>query len=288
MYVFTIAVGTPKVTRMMLDTYLKHHNHPIHVYCSQDDREILKSFYKDSKIINYKVVSSQIERLFEQGHLGTSTLYADIILDDTIEDKLCHIDTDLIFRQEALSLILDKFEEGYSLIGPVRLYKNNPNNRSDCEYRPHVTQTYFFGFDKSKITKRPHHTIQRMAQGFAIDSQPVIDFFDPLAFDILQNKGRVVHVDYRLVGGFSEDSLKHNLHPFEREDLDWGSHVVHFGGGGTGERVYRGEGRSVSPSYASWACERYKMISNLFSLENVLFELDSSKLKLHDKVKGNL
>ena len=127
-----------------------------------------------------------------------------------------------------------------------------------------------------------------MAQGFPIDGQPIIDFFDPLAFDILQNGGRIFHLDRLDVGGFSEDSKLHNSEGFSHEDLDWGSKMVHFGGGGTGERVCRGEGLNIPKGYADWALERYKMISNLFGLEDTVFELSEAKFDLFKKVKRAL
>ena len=46
-------------------------------------------------------------------------------------DYIIHFDSDVIFRKESISLLTDKIEEGYDLIGPRRCYKNNLNGMSN-------------------------------------------------------------------------------------------------------------------------------------------------------------
>jgi hypothetical protein len=283
--IFTEIVGVAEIGEVMLKSYLKYHMDPICVYCSEEDRDYLSKNI-DSAIVEYRIVNDDVLNAYKQGHLGTAKIYADIFLDSIIED-IIHIDSDVVFKKESISLIKNRLAEGYALVGPIRRYKENPNNRPDCEYRENVVSTFFFGFKKSYVTKRSKDLLTSMVVGNSIDGQPIIDFFDPVSFDILQNGGKIYHLSRQKVGGFSETGSDSNIGNFLNCDLEYGENMIHFAGIGSGFRKFRGNAPYMSEGYSLWAVERYKMFSNLFNIENKIFTLSPPKEELYNKLIEN-
>tara|TARA_R110002110_G_scaffold415738_2_gene654601 strand:- start:5016 stop:5894 length:879 start_codon:yes stop_codon:yes gene_type:complete len=285
MYLFTEMVGVPEIGLVMLKNYLKYHSDVIHIYCTEEDKKCMSSEI-DSDLVKYVIVGAHVTEGYKKGHWGTAEIYADLLLDDNIEDDILHIDSDVIFKSESVSLLKEKLSEGFALVGGIRRYKDNPNNRKDCEYRDNVVATSFFGFKKSYITKRDRATLRGMVHGGSIDGQPVIDFFDPISFDILTNGGRIYHVPRVIVGGFAETGRDKNIEPYLGEDLDYGENMIHFAGIGSGLRKFKGEGPYMNEGYALWAVDRYKMFSNLFAIEEEYFTLSEDKQILQEKLQN--
>jgi len=280
--IFTEIVGVAPIGEVMLKSYLKYHSDTICVYCSEEDRNYLSKNI-DSATVEYIIVNDDILNAYQQGHLGTAKIYADIFLDSTVED-IIHIDSDVIFKKESLSLIKNELSNGCALVGPIRRYKENPNNRPDCEYRENIVSTFFFGFKNSYVTKRSKEHLIAMFMGNSVDGQPIIDCFDPISFDILQNGGRIYHLPRQEVGGFSETGTDSNIGDFLNCDLEYGENIIHFAGIGSGFRKFKGDAPYMSEGYALWALERYKMFSNLFDIESEIFTLSPPKEELYNKL----
>ena len=253
MYLFTEMVGVPEIGLVMLKNYLKYHSDVIHIYCTEEDKKCMSSEI-DSDLVKYVIVGAHVTEGYKKGHWGTAEIYADLLLDDNIEDDILHIDSDVIFKSESV--------------------------------RDNVVATSFFGFKKSYITKRDRATLRGMVHGGSIDGQPVIDFFDPISFDILTNGGRIYHVPRVIVGGFAETGRDKNIEPYLGEDLDYGENMIHFAGIGSGLRKFKGEGPYMHEGYALWAVERYKMFSNLFAIEEEYFTLSEDKQILQEKLQN--
>jgi len=280
--IFTEIVGVAEIGEVMLKSYLEYHTDPICVYCSEADRDYLSKSI-NSDVVKYNIVNEDIISAYQQGHLGTAKIYGEILSDRFVEDVI-HIDSDVVFKKESISLVKTKLNEGYALVGPMRRYKENPNNRPDCEYRENVVQTFLFGFKKSYVTARNKHLFTSMVVGNSIDGQPVIDFFDPVSFDILQNGGKIYHLPRQKVGGFSETGSDSNIGNFINCDLEYGENLIHFAGIGSGFFRYKGNAPHMSSGYADWAVERYKMFSNLFNIEKEQFALSEDKKILQEKL----
>jgi hypothetical protein len=280
--IFTEIVGVAKIGEVMLKSYIRYHTDPIYVYCSNKDRDYLSKNI-NSDIVKYVIVSNDIIAAYKQGHLGTAKIYSELFLDPSLEN-IIHIDSDVVFKKESISLVKTKLDEGYALVGPIRRYKENPNNRPDCEYRENVVSTFFFGFKNSYVTKRSKDVLIAMFLGNSIDGQPIIDAFDPISFDILQNGGKVYHLPRQKVGGFSETGSDSNIGKFLNCDLEYGENMVHFAGIGSGFFRYKGNAPYMSPGYGDWAVARYKMFSNLFEVEGEVFTLPSEKEELYGKL----
>ena len=280
--IFTEVVGVAEIGEVMLKSYLRYHTEPICVYCSEADRDYLNKKV-DSTIVKYIIVSDDVLNSYQQGHLGTAKIYADIFLDST-NDDIIHIDSDVVFQKESISLIKNRLSEGHALVGPIRRYKENPCNRPDCEYRENIVSTFFFGFKNSYVTKRSREQLISMFMGNSIDGQPIIDCFDPISFDILQNGGKIYHLPRQKVGGFSETGSDSNIGDFLNCDLEYGENMIHFAGIGSGFRVFKGEGPQIPQAYAQWALERYKMFSNIFNIEKTKFSLSEDKEILQERL----
>ena len=284
MFIFTEMVGVPEVGEVMLKSYLRYHTDPIHVYCTVTDKTYLEKTIS-SGLIKYIIVSDRVVQGYKTGHDGTAEIYGDVLTNTALEN-IIHIDSDVVFKKESLSIIKDKLNEGYALVGPIRRYKDNPNNCPEVEYRENVVSTYFFGFKKSFITSRPRKQLIRMARGASIDGEPVLDFFDPVSFDILNNGGKVYYIPQKFAGGLSITGHIKNIGNFINEDLDYGENLIHFAGVASGFIRHHNKAPKVHSGYASWALTRYYMFSNLFSIEKESFTLPDDKTKLYHKLSN--
>ncbi len=129
-FIWTEIFNCGKIGKIALESFNKHHPQTIvHVYGVPKDFEIVKHVPN----LEFHDIPTNIQASFRQGHLGTATLWASLI-QTRPEQHMIHFDSDVIFRQECISDILIKLNEGYSLVGPIRNYINNPNGRDDVRH----------------------------------------------------------------------------------------------------------------------------------------------------------
>ena len=265
-FVFTEIFECGKVGEMAIESFAKYHpNQTVHVYGVPRDFEWI---IPGCQIVFHDISpESEITNGYEQGHLGTARLWAKLIKERP-EKYLIHFDSDIIFRQEALSDIVSKLKTGADLVGPIRNYKNNPNHLDNVRYLPNVCQTLFFGFNRNKVSNYNYQTLTSMCKGsYNPLGHPVIDFFDPVMFDILHNGGKahfLTAVDY---GGY-DSSGKRAANKFARENkiIDFGNKLVHFSAAGSGMNFYNNSAKihGVPDSYRSYALEKYALFCQLF------------------------
>jgi hypothetical protein len=202
-------------------------------------------------------------------------------------DYIIHFDSDIIFRKECISLLKEKINEGYDLIGPRRCYKNNMNGRTDLSELQDVSQTYFYAFNKTKISEQDFEKLKLMIVGYYNPlSHPILDYFDPVSFDILNNGGKSYFLDVDQVGGLTEDGNRKNKFEELNSDMDFGECLMHFAGIGSGRKFYTKGAKSAHASYVDWAIKRYGLYHKLFfeeELEGV--EVDQ---KAYEQIKSTL
>ena len=258
-YIFTEVYGCGIIAKKCLETYTQFHDQPIYVFGTHSD---FKEFPQLPNVEYIEVSDDNVLReSYKQGHMGTAHIFAKVIKEYSEDfDYIIHIDSDVVFRKESMSLIQEKIDQEYDLIGPYRCYKNNLNGRKDLSHIKDVTQTYFFGFNKHKISNYDFNTLKAMAVGFHNPlNHAILDFFDPVSFDILKNGGKIAFLDYNKVGGMNADGNKKNIFPEINTHIDFGENLMHFAGVGSGRNFYKNGAGSTPSSYVEWAKGRYAL-----------------------------
>ena len=281
-FIFTEAYNCGLILKECLESFFKYHpNIIVHVFGTYKDFKKLGKF----KSVRYMELSSDVElkQCFEHGHLGTAHIGARVIKEFSKGfDYIIHFDSDVIFRKESISLLTNKIEEGYDIVGPRRCYKNNLNGRTDLSELEDVSQTYFYAFNKTKISEYDFNTLRQMIVGYHNPLEhPILDYFDPVSFDILKNGGRSFYLDFNLIGAQEESGNRINKFGEISKDFDFGDNLIHFAGIGSGMKFYNVGKGSVPESYTSWAIKRYALYSKLFfdeDIENVEIDLGAYSL----------
>jgi hypothetical protein len=281
-FIFTESYGCGLILKKCLESFFKYHPDTIvYVFGTHKDFKELGRF----KNVEYVDLSDDMElkECFKHGHLGTAHIGARVITEFSKGfDYIIHFDSDVIFQKESLSMLYDKIDEGYDLIGPVRCYKNNMNGRTDLSELSDVSQTYFYAFNKTKISDYSFVDLRNMIVGFHNPlNHPILDYFDPVSFDILKNGGKSFFLDVDLVGGLTMNGTRKNKYEELNSDMDFGENLMHFAGVGSGMKFHFQGAEQTNQSYVSWALKRFAIYYNLFygiSIDNVdvddkIFEL---------------
>jgi hypothetical protein len=284
-FIFTESYGCGLILKKCLESFFRHHpNTVVHVFGTHKDFKDLGKF----KNVEYVELSDDLElkECFKHGHLGTAHIGARVIKEFSKGfDYIIHFDSDVIFKKESLSLLYDKIDEGYDLIGPVRCYKNNMNGRTDLSELSDVSQTYFYAFNKTKISDYSFSDLRNMIVGFHNPlNHPILDYFDPVSFDILKNGGKSYFLDVDLVGGLTIEGNRKNKYEELNNDMDSGENLMHFAGVGSGMKFHFQGAEQTNQSYVIWALKRFALYYKLFysiSIDNI--EIDDKKFELLKK-----
>lgn len=264
-FIFTEAYDCGLILKKCLESFFKYHpDEIVNVFGTSNDFKELGKF----KNVEYIEMSEdqELRECFKHGHMGTAHIGARVITEFSKDSNyVIHFDSDLIFKKESISLLKNKINEGYDLIGPRRCYKNNMNNRTDLSELSDVSQTYFYAFNKNKITYRNFNELRQMIVGYHNPlGHPILDYFDPVSFDILKNGGKIFFLDVDLVGGLTEDGNRKNKFEELNSDLDFGENLIHFAGIGSGLKFYKKGPGNADKSYVDWAKKRYGVYHKLF------------------------
>lgn len=278
-FIFTEIYGCAKIGRIALDSFSVHHPATtIHIYGTPNDFQHIEQ--RANFILHDISREKIILRNFNYGHLGTASLWAKVILERK-EKYIIHFDSDVIFRNKVIDDMVSKLINGYSIVGPIRTYKNNPNNRDDVRYLPDLSQTLCFGFDREKITGYHYSTLMKMCQGsYNPLGHPVLDFFDPVMFDILHNGGTIYHLNQDEFGGCDFYGKRINKYPKINALIDFGDKLAHFAAVGSGMYYYNNKSKifsNVPKSYVDFAIEKYTIFCKIFYHENLNVHYDQNK-----------
>ena len=219
-FIWTEAFNCGEILEPMLSSYIKHNTHPIHVFGTENDLEKISI---KSELIIYKTLSNQkiffksVEKWilsgYKKGHLGTAALWEHLI-NSRSESIFIHLDADTIFLADVISDLVNAIEiEGFSIAGSRRPYRNRPyrqkgkdafmlNARVDC------INTDCFAFNKRYVSKYPRFWLRRKILGKRVSIYPVVDFFDPVTFEIIRKGGKIKYMDSPNGGLFSNINKK--------------------------------------------------------------------------------
>jgi hypothetical protein len=262
-YIFTEGYDCGLILKKCLETFFKYHNISVNVFGRENDFKEIGHF--DNVIYHDLSYDVELQNCFNNGHLGTAHIFSKVIKELSGDKKyIIHFDSDVIFRSESISLLINRLKEGYDLVGPRRCYKNNLNGRNDLNHLQDVTQTYFYGFNKDKITNYDFITLRNMVVGFHNPlGHPILDYFDPVSFDILNNSGKPYYLDFNQVGAQEENGNRINKYGEISKDCDFGDNLIHFAGIGSGMKFYNVGRGNVPVSYYDWAIKRYALYMKL-------------------------
>jgi len=306
-FIYTEIINCGQIGHIALKSFFAHHpGARVHVFGTSDDFSAVKGFpgvvfhaldkpkgsvegwglniFANMKTrLRYK----QIQKRFTHGHLGTASLWAYLI--QTVQEPfMLHFDSDVVFRAPILGDIYDKIEKGYDLIGPVRNYKYNPHGDDEKRIRPDVTQTYCFAFNRSKVGIFPYKELVEMCRGgYNPLGFSVIDFFDPVGFDIQHNGGKLYKLPVNDFGGEDLRGGRKNKYPDANAIVDFGSKIAHFSGVGSGMNFFYhpDAAANVPESYVDHGLRRYAMYMKLFYNKEVMKTKDMDDYKPLFEVK---
>lgn len=251
-----------------------------------DDLSLMFSRKYEKNFFENRLSHRSIIDGFESGHLGTARLWAHIIKVRK-EKILIHFDSDVIFLDNIINEMLElgKF---YDLVGPIRNYKNNPNKIQFFEQFENLSQTYCFLFNRDKIGKFSYKELVDLCIG-RYKKHAVLDFFDPIMFTILENKGKIYFLNQDDVGGCDYEGKRDNKFkeinnydtPFK---LDFGNKLVHFSAVGSGMNIYNNKNTNIQEFYMRYALDRYALFCKIFYDETIDIDLTKyDKLILYFK-----
>lgn len=261
-FIWTEAIGCGEILRPCLNSYLAHHTQPIHVIGYEED---LVDIPNDSRVIKLEIPNQSIklsredlEEAYKFGHKGTALLWSKLITNRN-EKYFVHLDADNIFLREVVSLVTERLEDGYVLVGTRRPYRKRVSGGSRFSNFIHfiqrdVVNTNCFGFNRELIDLS-EKSLQDFIEGRSrnrIKSRiiPVIDFFDRVSF-YLAKKGKIFYLD-------SQMQRRHGTHNYDG-DIEKG--LISFSAVGSGAAFMKNGAVNTSESYIQYAKEAYSLYS---------------------------
>ena len=302
-FIFTEIVNCGLIGRIAFQTFHKFHNRKLHIYGRTED--FLQIEFHPNNIYHFLDQDQDIVDSFQFGHRGTSKIWTKAIL-EAKEKYLIHIDSDVVFRGDAVEEVIQKLGE-YDIVGSMRNYPNNPHkHRNDVRHLPDVTATYCFGFNKDLIKVDQPHLLARLVEN-SLDNfvvaelryrypwyqyVPTIDYFDPVAFIIIQHGGKVHIVDNNVLGGFDNEGGKKNKYGILNEDCDFGDKIIHFASVGSGlnflQKIQKQQPIQVDKWYVEYALSKLDLYLRLFYNQNILSDGESKFLQNIETLRQNL
>lgn len=300
-FIWTEIFNCGKIGKISINSFLKHHDDlHLHVFGFEDDfkwiedndRVIKHTFTSNSLLMNfiYKKLNkikgfkgrTDLNSLidgFQNGHLGTARLWA-YLIQNRSEIRLLHFDSDTIFLDNVLSEIIEKGKV-YDVVAPPRCYKFNPMNDEYFKQFDDVAATNCFLFNKSKIDNVSYHELVLMCQGHLNPlGHKVIDFFDPISFNIKKNKGSFFFLDFDDVGATNQYGSRNNT--FKEINnyntafkIDFGKKLIHFSAVGSGMNIFENKIVNTAESYKKYAIDRYALFCKIFYKEDIGVDLTS-------------
>ena len=292
LFIWTECIGCPLIGKVSINSFLKfHESHNLNVFVFKEDikslpknkriiyhvikkNSFLKSL-KDRFLYNFKKTyildETNLKTYFKKGHKGTADLWAYILKKFGNYDSLIHFDSDVIFCDSAINLLI-KESNKYDLIGQCRPYKNNSNNDFVREY-PDLVATCCFLFKPSlapSIKRVKQKDLRLAIQGKKrLTGKKLLDFFDQISHEILLNNGKIKFIPVDKFGGTSNDGLRtsnfSNLNDMKTKyKMDIGSMLVHFSAVGSGYNIWKNRARSGSSSYDVYALDRFYLFMQCF------------------------
>lgn len=292
-FIWTEIFGCPKIGIPSIKSFI--HHHPtlfVHVFGFEEDLDELRSF---PQVVPMYLTASFMESLlyfisrftrnssslspsilrngFKKGHLGTAMLW-EYVIRNINSDIFIHFDSDVIFLGKCIENLTSSVKKG-GLAGPIRNYRNNPHGRSELQHMNDLCQTYLFGFEQKYLPKHLGYILQAHCKGkFLLDKRPVLDFFDPIMMQMIDNGAKPQFLDPDDFGGCNFSGNRKNkfqaFNDFETEyKIDVGEKLIHFSAVGSGYNIYRNGASIGSTEYSKYALDRFALFNYVIYGEEI-------------------
>jgi hypothetical protein len=266
-----------KIARVAVESYIQHYKAAkIYLYGVSEDFKWFEDLNSHGNVVCVDISNDflLLKRWNIHGHWGTAHLWAKLIKERN-EDFLIHLDSDIVFRGAALDPIFKQIEAGFDLIGSSRNYKNNFNKRDDVRHLSDLVQTAIFAFNRHKISEHPFEELVQMCRGnYNPLGHPVIDFFDPVMFEMIKNGAKVFYLEIEEYGGTHRDGHRNNKYGELNKYFDIGDLFLHFASVGSGMKYFYDPFTRffTSDSYVQHGVERYWLFCRVFYQQNLPIE----------------
>ena len=175
----------------------------------------------------------------------------------------------------------DIIEKGkqFDIVAPPRCYKYNPMGNNEFNDFEDTAATNCFLFNREKIDIFSYDKLVLMCQGsFNPLGHKVIDFFDPISFNIRKNNGKFYFLDFDHVGATNREGSRDNKYtsinnyntPFK---IDFGDKLIHFSAVGSGMNIFFQKSVNTAESYKKYALDRYALFCKIFYDEDLGIDL---------------
>ena len=261
-FIWTEAFNCGEILNPMLKSYLTHNNYEINIFgTSQDFKQVttnspLLKFHDLSIKPRTRYLEKKILKKYKKGHRGTAELWAYLIVNRK-EKYLLHLDSDTIFLDDAISeLIYSVKVKKYNLVGARRPYFNRTYRKTGIDGKkldklPDVVNTDCFIFEKEFIRTIPKWYLKRKIFGRRPLKHPVVDFFDPISFEIISKGGLVYYIDSPNDGTRGTTNFK----------SDFYAKRITFAAVGSGSNFFKHAEVKTSPGYRNYALASYSLFS---------------------------
>lgn len=279
-FIWTEAFNCGEILNPMIASYLKHNDFTLNVFgTSEDFKEVQSSspllkFHDLRKNKKTTKIEKKILNSYKSGHKGTAELWSYIIRSKK-ERYFIHLDSDTVFLDDVITDLINsvKINEN-SLVGSRRPYLHRTYRKSGLDGAmlnrlPDVVNTDCFIFDKNYISLKPAWNLRRKIWGKRPLSHPVVDFFDPISFEIIKKGGKVHYIDSPNLGSQSFTNLKSDFH----------NKRISFAAVGSGLNFYKNPKTKTSPGYRNFALASYSLYSRwLLNKDIAISPLDDPDL----------
>ena len=284
-FIFSEIIRCGLIGRVAYDTF--HRFHPtlkLHIFGRKEDFEYI--IEHPNNILHELDDTPEIVEAFNSGHKGTSMVWAKVML-EAKEDYVIHFDSDVVFRGDIVQDILDSLKD-YDIVGGIRNYPNNPNKRDDVRHLPDLTQTYCFGFNKTLNYIQEPELLARFIENTVTTDivefthklyphygySPTIDFFDPVAINMVKIGASIKTIDVDIIGGTNDEGKRINKYGILNRDMDFGDKIAHFASVGSGlnflNMMNTGKSISVEQWYVDYALGKLDLYMRLFYNKKIL------------------
>ena len=294
-FIWTEAFNCVEILPPFLESFRAHHDLPIHVFTSKKEEEKvprIKSVTVSDVSKNwisklYLTSPKAISRGYKKGHLGTARIWSNIIRSRR-EDILIHLDADTVFLGECLSELIENVSAGYDVVGTRRPYFNRGYRKDGRDGRrldkhPDVLNTDIIAFRRSAIPRRLSPLLTRRIRGKRPLRYPVIDYFDPIIFEMIRTGKKIGYLD----------SLDSGDRGFANPNSRIFQSRISFAAVGSGLNFHKNPHVETSPGYRAYALASYSLYAKyLLGIDTGIKTLENpdieNKLKKLDKSSWTL
>jgi hypothetical protein len=270
-FIWTEAFNCGEILQPMLSSYIKHNNYPIHVFGTRSDinevsikSDLIKFNTLSSKKLFLKSTEEKILKGYKKGHKGTAILW-EYIISSRKEKILIHLDSDTIFLDDVVTGLIQAIEgEGNSIAGSRRAYKNrgyrkNGKDGQQLNLRPDCVNTDCFAFTTKHIKKWPRFWLRRKISGRRVSLKPVVDFFDPVTFEIIKKSKKIKYMDSPHDGYQSTLNKKSKFMESR----------ISFAAVGSGCNFYKNGHEGIPEGYSGFALASYSLFAKELLGKNI-------------------